>query len=208
VFLCLKEDPCLLAQNISAIMEKESRQSVSPSKYQATSAVTTSQIYTPSISFMKSFQMRCMFLHTLLSLWSRTDYPFSNKFLDIDVQAKRLIHSSLLEFGEVVVIDSAYTSRQRMRLLGLRTGEKRPPQVAQAHSLNLNMLSSSKEYFLLKVPLSTVNPKIGMVSVAYQSYTRVYRFKINRRSRVENWWGSYIKQTSSVATMIMLGRFD
>ena len=56
-----------------------------------------------------------------------TEYPFSNRFLDIDVQAKRLIHSSLLPFGQFVVIDSAYTSRQRMRLFGLRSGKRRPP---------------------------------------------------------------------------------
>lgn len=56
-----------------------------------------------------------------------TQYSFSNEFLDLNIRAKRLLHSSLIPFGEFVVIDSAYTSRQRMRLFGVRTGKKRVP---------------------------------------------------------------------------------
>ena len=54
-----------------------------------------------------------------------TQYPFSNEFLDLNIRAKRLLHSSLIRFGEFAIIDSAYTSRQRMRLFGVRTGKKR-----------------------------------------------------------------------------------
>ena len=63
-----------------------------------------------------------------------SEYPFSNQFLD--VQAKGFLHFSLTPFGQFVVIDSAYTSRQRMRLFGLPTGKKRPPAITMAHLLN------------------------------------------------------------------------
>jgi|SRR5579859_625040 len=52
-----------------------------------------------------------------------TECPLSNQLLDVEVQAKRLLHSSLIPFGQFVLIDSAYTSRQPMRLFG----KKRPP---------------------------------------------------------------------------------
>ena len=54
-------------------------------------------------------------------------YSFSNTFLDIDATAQRLVHSSLLQFGDYVMMDSAFTSRQHMRLLGVRSGKKRAP---------------------------------------------------------------------------------
>jgi hypothetical protein len=57
-----------------------------------------------------------------------TQYSFSNELLDLNIHAKRLLHSSLIPFGEFAVIDSAYTSRQRMRLFGVRTGKKRAPE--------------------------------------------------------------------------------
>jgi hypothetical protein len=55
-----------------------------------------------------------------------TNSPFSNQLLDFDARAKHLLHSSLLPFGEfAVVIDSADTSKQHMRLFGLRVGNRR-----------------------------------------------------------------------------------
>ena len=68
-----------------------------------------------------------------------SEYPFSNQFLDVDVQAKGFLHYSLIPFGQFVVIDSAYASHQRMRLFGLHTGKKRPPAITMAHSLNSNV---------------------------------------------------------------------
>ena len=66
-----------------------------------------------------------------------TDYEFSNEFLDVNVTAKKLHHSSLLTFGQFVVIDSAYTGRQRMFYSGIRAGPKNPvigPGVKQPYS--------------------------------------------------------------------------
>ena len=54
-----------------------------------------------------------------------TQYSFSNEFLDLNIRAKHLLHSSLIPFGEFAVINSVYTSRQRMRLFGIRTSKKR-----------------------------------------------------------------------------------
>jgi hypothetical protein len=52
--------------------------------------------------------------------------PFSNDFLDLRCTAQKLYHSSLLTFGLFVVIDSAFTGRQRMFFAGIRAGQKRP----------------------------------------------------------------------------------
>jgi len=54
-----------------------------------------------------------------------TQHSFSNTLLDINATAQRLFHSNLLQFGDYVVMDSAFTSRQRMRFLGVRSGKKR-----------------------------------------------------------------------------------
>ena len=56
-----------------------------------------------------------------------TSHSFSNTLLDIDATAQRLFHSTLLQFGDYVVMDSAFTSRQCMRFLGVRSGKKRTP---------------------------------------------------------------------------------
>ena len=57
---------------------------------------------------------------------AETEYEFSNEFLDLNATAKKLLHSSLLTFGQFVVIDSAYTGRQRMFYSGIRAGPKHP----------------------------------------------------------------------------------
>ena len=43
-----------------------------------------------------------------------TNYPFLESIIGRNVSAKHLLHSSFLPFGGFVVIDSAYTSKQRM----------------------------------------------------------------------------------------------
>ena len=57
----------------------------------------------------------------------KTSAPFSNTLLDVDTAAKRLLHSSLLKFGQDLIIDSAFTSRQRVRCFGIRAGLRNPP---------------------------------------------------------------------------------
>lgn len=52
-------------------------------------------------------------------------FPFTNEFLDIRASAQKLYHSSLLRYGDWIVLDSAFTSKQKMRCLGIRTGKKR-----------------------------------------------------------------------------------
>jgi hypothetical protein len=63
---------------------------------------------------------------------AKAEYDFSNEFLDIGVTAKKLVHSSLLTFGQFVVIDSAYTGRQRMFYSGIRAGPKHPVMPSDA----------------------------------------------------------------------------
>ena len=53
---------------------------------------------------------------------AETSVSFSNTLLDVNTTAQRLLHSSLLKFGQFLVIDSAFTSRQRVRCFGVRTG--------------------------------------------------------------------------------------
>src|SRR5947207_4129462 len=38
-----------------------------------------------------------------------TPHSFSNTFLDIDATAQRLFHSNLLQYGDYVIMDSAFT---------------------------------------------------------------------------------------------------
>ena len=51
-----------------------------------------------------------------------TSVPFSNTLLDVNTTAKRLSRTSLIKFGQFLVIDSAFTSRQRVRCFGVRAG--------------------------------------------------------------------------------------
>jgi hypothetical protein len=64
--------------------------------------------------------------------------PFSNRFFNINITAKTLLHSSLIPFGQFVVIGSAYTSKQRMRLFGLRVSEKTRPSAGYIGSRQEN----------------------------------------------------------------------
>jgi hypothetical protein len=52
--------------------------------------------------------------------------PFSNKLLEVDAEAQRFIHSDLLEFGDFLVMDSAFTGKQKLRFWGVRAGRRRP----------------------------------------------------------------------------------
>jgi hypothetical protein len=57
----------------------------------------------------------------------KPNVPFSNQFFDEDVCARKSLQSSLVPYGDFVVIDSAFTGKQRMRFFGLRTGLRRQP---------------------------------------------------------------------------------
>lgn len=56
-----------------------------------------------------------------------TSASFNNTLLDVNTTAQRLLHSSLLKFGQFLITDSAFTSRQRLRCFGVRIGLRRPP---------------------------------------------------------------------------------
>lgn len=90
-----------------------------------------------------------------------TNYPFSNQLLDVDVLAKHLVHSSLLPFGEFVVIDSAYTSKQRMRLFGLRVGKKRPPPQYVGPRGENEYVNVDQGIFSVRADVINREPKIG-----------------------------------------------
>ena len=62
-----------------------------------------------------------------------TPVSFNNTFLDVNTTARRLLHSSLLKFGQYLVTDSAFTSRQRVRCFGVRTGLHQPPPGPSPH---------------------------------------------------------------------------
>jgi hypothetical protein len=55
-----------------------------------------------------------------------TTQPVSNKLLEVDTEAQRFIHSDLLEFGDFLVMDSAFTGKQKLRFWGVRAGRRRP----------------------------------------------------------------------------------
>jgi len=68
-----------------------------------------------------------------------SDERFSNEFLDIDTKAKEFLRAQDIKYGDVFVLDSAFTGRQTLRFFGLRAGFKRPPpnvpiEVAPKHS--------------------------------------------------------------------------
>jgi hypothetical protein len=63
-----------------------------------------------------------------------TPFSFSNTFLDVNTTAQKLLHSSLLKFGQYFVVDSAFTSRQRVRCFGVRTGLRQPPPGPSPHT--------------------------------------------------------------------------
>ncbi|KAL9101520.1 MAG: hypothetical protein Q9163_003230 [Psora crenata] len=48
------------------------------------------------------------------------DITFENRFLELDVTAKTLLHSSDIEFGDVFQIDSFVTGLQQLKCLGIR----------------------------------------------------------------------------------------
>ena len=58
-----------------------------------------------------------------------TQHSFSSTLLDIDATARRLYHSSLLLYGDFVVMDSAFTLSQRMRWIGVQSGKTDLPPV-------------------------------------------------------------------------------
>src|SRR5271167_3898240 len=60
-----------------------------------------------------------------ISVSCKTNHPFKNRFLDLGARAQRLHHSSLVQYGEYVVIDSAFTSCMQIRVFGVRTRLKR-----------------------------------------------------------------------------------
>jgi hypothetical protein len=86
--------------------------------------------------------------------------PFLNHLLDINVTAKRLRHSSLISYGQWVVIDSAYTSKQRMRVFGLRVGKKRPPPGYDGPSGEYEYVQVDQVIFSVRADVINREPKI------------------------------------------------
>lgn len=97
---------------------------------------------------------------------AKTDHEFSNEFLDIDVTTTKLLPSSLLTFGQFVVIDSAYTGRQRMFYSGIRAGPKKPvmpPNAKQPYhgpSPNYRYLQIERGIYAVRSEVINGEPKI------------------------------------------------
>jgi len=86
-------------------------------------------------------------------------YPFSNRCLDINVLAQKL-HSSEIAFGSFTVIDSSYTSRQRMRLFGLRTGKKPPPSEYNGPVANFKYVVVDQGIYSVQAAVINREPRI------------------------------------------------
>jgi hypothetical protein len=49
----------------------------------------------------------------------------SNKFLEMDIEARRLIPSGDANFDDYVIVDSCYTGEQMLKYTGARYGKQR-----------------------------------------------------------------------------------
>jgi hypothetical protein len=87
-------------------------------------------------------------------------FPFTNELLDIKASAQKLYHSSLLRYGDWIVLDSAFTSKQKMRCLGIRTGKKR----LKAGSIRLredySYVNTDQGIFSVTPPVINSQPQI------------------------------------------------
>ena len=97
---------------------------------------------------------------------AEAEYDFSNEFLDLRITAKKLLRSSLLTFGQFVVIDSAYTGRQRMFYSGIRAGPKHPvlpPDAKEPYygpSLQYRYLQIEQGIYAVRSEVINGEPKI------------------------------------------------
>jgi hypothetical protein len=91
------------------------------------------------------------------------EVPFSKEFLDLRCTAQKLYHSSLLTFGMFVVIDSAFTGRQRMFFAGIRAGPQRPKKVGSTYvrpSSNYRCLQLEQGIYAVRSNVINGDPKI------------------------------------------------
>jgi hypothetical protein len=89
-----------------------------------------------------------------------TSHSYSNTLLDIDATAQRLFHSTLLEFGDYVVMDSAFTSTQRMRILGVRSGKKRPPPGYVGPSSDHDYVAIEQGIYSVRAAIINTEPQV------------------------------------------------
>ena len=89
-----------------------------------------------------------------------TPHSFSNTFLDVDATAQRLFHSTLLQYGDYVIMDSAFTSRQHMRLLGVRSGKKRTPPDYVGPASAHNDVSIDQGIYFVRAPIINTEPHV------------------------------------------------
>ena len=88
-----------------------------------------------------------------------TFLSFNNTLLDINTTAHRLLNSSLLKFGQYLVIDSAFTSRQRLRCFGIRTGLRQPPP---GPSPSVRYAVVHQGIFAVRSPVIKCEPKLRL----------------------------------------------
>src|SRR5579859_1610393 len=92
---------------------------------------------------------------------------------------RKIYHSSLLSFGELAVIYSAFTARQRIFYAGIRAGPKRPvstPNSPQADFVRLTIIGTcswSRGSMQFDQGPSAENPISVNVSVGLRWYYRV-----------------------------------
>jgi hypothetical protein len=88
-----------------------------------------------------------------------TFVSFNNTFLDINTTTRRLLHSSLFKFGQYFIVDSAFTSRQRVRCFGVRTGLRRPPL---GPSQNVRYAVVNQGICAVRSPVINSEPKLRL----------------------------------------------
>jgi len=89
-----------------------------------------------------------------------TSHSFSNTFLDVDATAQRLFHSTLLRYGDYVIMDSAFTSRQHMRLLGVRSGKKRTPPGYVGPASDCDYVAIDQGIYSVRAPIINTEPQV------------------------------------------------
>ena len=88
-----------------------------------------------------------------------TPASFNNSLLDVNTTAQRLLHSSLLKFGQFFITDSALTSRQRLRCFGVRTGFRRPPPGPSPNIRNAVVIQG---IFAARSPVINAEPQLQL----------------------------------------------
>jgi hypothetical protein len=120
----------------------------------------------------------------------QTNHPFTNQFLDLGARAQRLYHSSLIKYGEYVVIDSAFTSRQRMRVLVSELDQSGSLLMMLDLVLSSSMFMSTRESSVLRRRLPIQNPKSEKGSAEPLSSYRDVVDSMNLTWHLDEWSGS------------------